>query len=102
MHAIRYAFDEALASLWRGRRSGILSMATIAVALFVLGGFLLATSNLERLGSEWSRAAEMSVYIDDGATPAEKAGIERLLWSHWPRYHELGHCIQHAFRLAIG
>jgi cell division transport system permease protein len=84
MHAIRYAFDEALASLWRGRRSGILSMATIAVALFVLGGFLLATSNLERLGSEWSRAAEMSVYVDDGATAAEKTGIEGLLGPSTP------------------
>ncbi len=37
MRALRYAFDEAVASLWRGRRSGILSTATIAVALFVLG-----------------------------------------------------------------
>ena len=38
MRALRYAFDEAVASLWRGRRSGVLSTATIAVALFVLGG----------------------------------------------------------------
>ena len=38
MRALRYAFDEAVVSLWRGRQSGILSTATIAVALFVLGG----------------------------------------------------------------
>jgi cell division transport system permease protein len=79
MRALRYAFDEAAASLWRGRRSGLLSTATITVALAVLGGFLLLTSNLERLGVEWSRAAELSAYLDDGATPAQRAAIERML-----------------------
>ena len=49
MHALRYAFDEAIRSLWRGRQSGLLSTATIALALVVLGSFLLVTANLERL-----------------------------------------------------
>ena len=79
MRALRYAFDEAVASLWRGRRSGMLSMATIAVALFVLGAFLLVTSNLERLGDELGRSAEMSVYLRDDATDADRASIEQLL-----------------------
>src|SRR5262245_59717891 len=79
MQAFRYALDEALRSLWRGRQSGILSTATIALALFVLGGFLLVTSNLERLGAEWSRAAEMSVYLTDVATPQERRAIEDAL-----------------------
>jgi len=79
MRAIRYAFDEAVASLWRGRQSGILSTATIAVALFVLGGFLLVTSNLDRLSVEWGRAAEISVYLKDDVTPADRGDIERLL-----------------------
>ncbi len=79
MHALRYAFDEAVASLWRGRQSGLLSTATIAVALFVLGVFLLATSNLERLSRDWSRTAELSVYLDDAATPEERSAIERLV-----------------------
>jgi cell division transport system permease protein len=79
MRAWRYAFDEALASLWRGRRSGALSTATIAVALFVLGTFLITTSNLERLGREWNNSAQLSVYLSDGITPAERATIERTL-----------------------
>ena len=79
MRAVRYAFDEAVGSLWRGRQSGILSTGTIAAALFVLGGFLLLTSNLERLGAEWRRAAELSVYLEDEATPSDRAEIERLL-----------------------
>jgi len=79
MRAWRYAFDEALASLWRGRRSGALSTATIAVALFVLGAFLITTSNLQRLGREWSNSAQLSVYLTDGVTAAERAAIERTL-----------------------
>ena len=79
MRALRYAFDEALLSLWRGRRSGMLSMATIAVALFVLGAFLLASSNLERLSEEWGRSAEMSVYLSDDATSADRQTVESLL-----------------------
>jgi len=79
MRAVAYAFDEAIASLWRGRQSGILSTATIAIALFVLGAFLLITSNLERLGDEWSRAAELSVYLKDDASAADRARVERLL-----------------------
>jgi cell division transport system permease protein len=78
-HALRYAFDEAVASLWRGRRSGFLSTSTIGVALFVLGGFLLTTANLQRLGDEWSRSAEMSVYLNDDATVAQRTAIEGLL-----------------------
>ena len=79
MRALRYSFDEAIASLWRGRRSGALSMATIALALFVLGAFLIVTSNLERLGTEWSSSADMSVYLNDAVAPAERQAIESAL-----------------------
>jgi cell division transport system permease protein len=79
MRAIRYAFDEATASLWRGRQSGLLSTVTIALALFVLGAFLLVTSNLRRLGVEWSSAAEMSVYLKDDVTPSEQSALESAL-----------------------
>jgi hypothetical protein len=79
MRALRYAFDEAVASLWRGRGSGAFSAATIALALFVLGAFLIVTSNLERLGSEWSSSADMSVYLNDAVTAAERTAIEGVL-----------------------
>src|SRR5919198_3354119 len=79
MRALRYAFDEAVRSLWLGRQSGVLSTATIAAALFVLGIFLLLTTNLERLGAEWSSTAEMSVYLTDDISAAERGAIEDLL-----------------------
>src|SRR5437867_7000961 len=76
MRALRYSCEEAVASLWRGRQSGLLSTGTIALALFVLGGFLLVTTNLERLGAEWSNAAELSVYLKDDVTDVERQAIE--------------------------
>jgi len=79
MRALRYSVEEALASLWRGRQSGLLSTGTIALALFVLGGFLLVTTNLQRLGAEWSSAAELSVYLRDGVTEAERGAVEVAL-----------------------
>jgi len=77
--ALQYSFDEALASLWRGRHSGLLSTATIALALFVLGAFLLVTTNLDRLGAEWSRSAELSVYLTDDVTLDQRRAIEGAL-----------------------
>ena len=79
MRALRYALEEAFTSLWRGRQAGLLSTLTIALALFVLGGFLIVTANLERLGSEWSNAAELSVYLKDDITPAERRAVEAVL-----------------------
>jgi cell division transport system permease protein len=79
MRALRYAFDEAVASIWRGRPSGVLSTITIALALFVLGGFLLVASNLDRLVAAWSSAAEISVYLNDDAAAADREAIERAL-----------------------
>jgi cell division transport system permease protein len=79
LRALRYSLDEAVLSLWRGRRSGLLSTLTIAVALFVLGTFLIVTRNLDRLAGEWSNSAEMSVYLTDEITPAERSAIEAAL-----------------------
>ena len=79
MRALRYALEEAFTSLWRGRQGGLLSTLTIALALFVLGGFLVVTVNLERLSTEWSNAAELSVYLKDDITPAERRTVEAAL-----------------------
>jgi len=79
MRVLRYSFHEALGSLWRGRQSALLSTSTIALALLVLGGFLIATANLQRLGAEWSSAAEMSVYLEDQITEAQRSAIEAAL-----------------------
>jgi cell division transport system permease protein len=77
--ALRYALDEATSSLWRGRQAGFLATGTIAVALFVLGGFLILTANLERLSAEWAKAAELSVFLRDEISPEERQAIEQAV-----------------------
>ena len=47
--------------------------------MFVLGAFLGVASNLQRLSSEWSNAVEMSVYLKDQVTPADRSAIEAVL-----------------------
>ncbi|MGE5200157.1 MAG: cell division protein FtsX [Rhodospirillaceae bacterium] len=81
-HWFAYCFEEAFASLWRQRVTVILSVLTIASALFVLGGFLLATVNLDRAVSKWSAAAEFSVYLKDDITPEQRVALNALLGGH--------------------
>jgi cell division transport system permease protein len=79
MRALKYFFDEAAASLWRGVKTALIATATITVAFVVLGGFLILTSNMERVFTRWQDAAEFSIYLSDAASPDQRAAIERTL-----------------------
>jgi cell division transport system permease protein len=76
MHALKYFFSEAAASLWRARGGALLAILTIAVGLFALGLFLLLNANLQQLVSQWSESAELSVYLDDAATAEQLEAID--------------------------
>ena len=80
--ALRYFAAEAVLSLWRGRRASALSILTIGIGLFVLGVFLLATTNLEQLVSRWSSAAEFSVYLRDAVTDSQREAVARKARAH--------------------
>ena len=82
IRGLQYFVTEAFLSLWRGRRSSALSILTIAIALFMLGLFLLLGSNLQRVVDEWRRSAEFSVYLRDEATQPERDGVRRALAEH--------------------
>jgi cell division transport system permease protein len=79
MRALRYAFDEATASLWRNARTSLQSMFTITTALVVLGVFLLGAANLERLAARWMQAAEFSIYLGQSTTIEQRNVVERML-----------------------
>lgn len=79
MRALKYFFDEAAASLSRGVKTALIATATIAVAFVVLGGFLILTSNMERVFRRWQDAAEFSVYLADAATAQQRAAIEQTI-----------------------
>jgi cell division transport system permease protein len=77
--AARYFVTEAAISLWRGRRSTLLSTLTITIAIAMLGVFLVLGENLDRMVADWSRSAELSVYLKDGASPVERDAVESAL-----------------------
>jgi cell division transport system permease protein len=79
MRALKYFFDEATASLWRGFKTALIATATITVAFAVLGGFLILTSNMERVFTRWQNAAEFSVYLSDAASADQRTAIEQAL-----------------------
>jgi cell division transport system permease protein len=79
MRALNYFVKEAALSLWRRQRTALLAVATITTAMFVLGGFLLVTSNMERLLTRWNESAEFSIYLRDSATAADRAALDRVL-----------------------
>jgi cell division transport system permease protein len=79
VNGLKFAAEEATLSLWRRRRSNILSLLTVTVAMLVLGGFLLVNVNVQRWIGQWSAAAELSVYLDDPITGDQRAELERML-----------------------
>ncbi|MGE0043037.1 MAG: cell division protein FtsX [Vicinamibacterales bacterium] len=82
MRALRYALEEAAASIRRGGRSAAMSVGTIAIAFLTLGGFLLVSTNLERVVARWAEAAELSVYMQDDAPESARAALEARLVAH--------------------
>ena len=79
MTVVGYALEEALASLWRSGRSALISIGTIAIAFITLGGFLLLSVNAQGMLDRWLEAAEISVYLQDTATDAERQALEQML-----------------------
>jgi cell division transport system permease protein len=76
---VGYALEEALASLWRSGRSALVSIGTIAIAFITLGGFLLLSVNAQGMLDRWLEAAEISVYLQDTATDAERQALDQML-----------------------
>jgi cell division transport system permease protein len=76
---IGYSFEEALASLRRSGRSALVSIGTIAIAFVTLGGFLLVSVNVQDVLDRWLEAAEISVYLTDTASEADRMALEAFL-----------------------
>ena len=79
MTVIGYSFEEAWASLRRSGRSALISIGTIAIAFVTLGGFLLASVNIQGVLDRWLEAAEISVYLSETATEADRTAVELFL-----------------------
>jgi cell division transport system permease protein len=79
MRGLKYAFNEALASLGRGWRSALLAVLTIAAGLFVLGFSLVVNTNLQRIVGRWAEAAELSIFLRDDVTREQLKTVDELV-----------------------
>ena len=78
MRTLRYAWEEAVTSLARGRWTLLLSVATIAVTFAMLGAFRVVSGTVAQVAGTWAEAAEVSVYLDDVVTDAERTAIRQV------------------------
>jgi cell division transport system permease protein len=79
VHAFKYFVTEAAASLWRGRRSALFAILTIATGLFLLGFFLIVNANVRRLTARWAESAEFAVFLRDDASKVQVDAIQSLI-----------------------
>jgi len=74
-----YFVNEALTSMRRNRGISMLAVATIGIALTMLGGFLYVSANFSALVDRWSREIQLNVYLLDDATDAAVEGLRERL-----------------------
>ena len=79
MRGVKYAFNEALASLMRAWRSAALAVLTIAAGLFVLGFSLVVNTNLQRIVGRWAESAELSIFLRDDITREQLAAVDDVI-----------------------
>jgi cell division transport system permease protein len=76
-----YFFREASRRLWKYKRTSGVAIAMIAIALVILGGFLLVSENLTESVKRWQGRSEMRVYMNREATPEQIDGVRKHLAS---------------------
>ena len=78
IQTIEYYFREMLLSMIRNRWMTFASIGTVAVALFVLGVFLILVMNMNKMASSLESQVQISVYISDNLPEAGRKEIERM------------------------
>ncbi|HLE70704.1 MAG TPA: permease-like cell division protein FtsX [Vicinamibacteria bacterium] len=79
LRALGYSIEEAVVELWRNRLVNLISIATIAVSLFILGIFLAISANLNELMEGWASRVQLTLYLEPEATGEEEETLRDLL-----------------------
>lgn len=65
VRSLPYFIGQAVRGILEGGGAPWVAIATISIALLILGGFLLALSNLTRLLNDWGEQIRVVVYLED-------------------------------------
>ena len=79
MATLRYFLSEALTSMNRSRGISFLAVATIAVALSMLGAFLYLSWNFTAVVERWSDEVQLSIYLSDDLATGDLGTLRSLL-----------------------
>ena len=79
LRAFGYCIEEAFVELWRNRLVNLVSIATIAVSLFILGVFLTVSTNLNELMAGWASRVQLTLYLADEASEPDREQLDRVL-----------------------
>jgi cell division transport system permease protein len=74
-----YFFREALRRIWLSKRTSLAAVSMIAIALLILGSFLLVAANLDVAIGRWQERSKLTVYLAPDATPEQLAALEAEL-----------------------
>lgn len=80
-NTLAYFVREAFRRLWVSKRTSFVSVAMIALSLFILGGFMLVSENLEHAVTRWQGKSRVNVYLEIEATPDQIHGVNAYLAS---------------------
>jgi cell division transport system permease protein len=68
-----------LSNILNNKQTFLLSVATITIAISILGLFLLLFFNLNGLLTTWNRQVQLIVYLDDDITASQKEALEDII-----------------------
>jgi len=81
-NTISYFFREAMRRMWVSKRTTFVAVAMIAIALLIVGSFLLVAENLGRAVARAEGKSRVDIYLNVDATPSQIAAIDAWLAAH--------------------
>jgi cell division transport system permease protein len=92
-------------SLWQLLWTHMLTAGTMALTLFVLGGFMLLESNLQQLLKSWGQQIQITAYLVNDLAPSDVTGLIQRVEA-MPEVERVRHISQDQawrdFRAALG
>ena len=79
IRTMNYYMAEAFTSFRRNSFMSIASVATVALALFILGLFSMLAANLDYFADNLENQVELSVYLKDDLTTEQVMAVGRQL-----------------------
>ncbi|MFT4577591.1 MAG: cell division transport system permease protein [Nitrospinales bacterium] len=79
MQTLISGFRTTLSNILNNKQTFLLSVATITIAISILGLFLLLFFNLNGLLSNWNRQVQLIVYLDDDITVSQQEILEGII-----------------------